>query len=174
MSTVIAKKYANILMNIESADHDEILTSLSAFSLLFTNKKIKERILSPIISNSDKESMLLGSEVSNQHVSNLIKLLIEKDGLELIPLIAEEVRLATAIKKSSFEGIIFSNSEVDSSTVAQITEFIKTKVNADVSFTQVKTEDVGFKIEVADLGLELSFSHQAMKQQLINHILKAI
>ena len=170
MSKSVARKYARAVMQVADNNVEEVLTSLNAYKLLFDVKILKEKILSPIISNSDKELMLLGKETSNQAISNLVKMLIENDGLSLLPDIAEEARIANAIVKKKFDGIIYSNETFSNETTASINK----QVDAEITFKYVASDVAGFKIEVPDLGLELSFAQDTMKKQLINHILKAI
>jgi|SaaInl8_150m_RNA_FD_contig_101_58513_length_6104_multi_15_in_0_out_0_6 F0F1-type ATP synthase delta subunit len=174
MSKSVARKYARAVMQVADNNVEEVLTSLNAYKLLFDVKILKEKILSPIISNSDKELMLLGKETSNQAISNLVKMLIENDGLSLLPDIAEEARIANAIVKKKFDGIIYSNETFSNETISEITASINKQVDAEITFKYVASDVAGFKIEVPDLGLELSFAQDTMKKQLINHILKAI
>ena len=56
----------------------------------------------------------------------------------------------------------------------QLTGNISKKVDAKIDFKQLKSDEDGFRVEVPDLGIEVSFSQARLKSQLIQHILRGI
>ena len=53
-------------------------------------------------------------------------------------------------------------------------ENLSSKFNAKIKLENVVSEYPGIKIELDDLGVEVSFSIERLKTQMIEHILKAI
>jgi len=174
MSRSAAKKYAKVLtQNANKEMVKETKEYLLALSALFRDAKFKDSVLSPLVSAEEKSALLIG-ESSNQILNNLIKLLVEKNRLGLIPYIYEELRLAEAVESNNFEGYIYSSTELDSATVSELTENISKKVDSKIDFKQIKSDEEGFRVEVPDLGIEASFSQERLKSQLIQHILRGI
>lgn len=175
MSRAAAKKYAKVLIQNTSKDEIvEIKDFLSSIVSLFKDSKFKHTILSPLVTMDEKYEMLLGKQAPKNTLANLIRLLIEKDRIELIPHIYEELRLAQAVESNSFNGFVYSSQELDPKTIDELKNSISKKVNARVDFKQIKSNNIGFKAEVPDLGLEISFSQARLKSQLIQHILRGI
>ena len=175
MSRSAAKKYAKVLtQNSNKEQVSQAKEYLLALTTLFKSAKFKNTVLSPLVSMEDKSELLLGKDNKNQVLSNLIKLLIEKDRIALIPAIYEELRFADAVASNRFEGFVYSANDIDAETMEQLKKNIAKKVDSTIEFKQVKTENEGFKVEVPDLGIEVSFSQGRLKSQLIQHILRGI
>ena len=175
MSRSAAKKYAKVLVaNGDKAKVAETKEYLLALKALFKNPKFKDTVLSPLVSMDDKVSLLVGKENKNVVLTNLIKLLIEKNRLELIPSIYEELRYADAVAANSYEGYVYSSVAVDDATMAELKTNIAKKFDSTIDFKQVKSDEEGFRVEVPDLGIEVSFAQDRLKSQLIQHILRGI
>ena len=173
MSRARAKKYANAVLNVNSLTAEEVLGYLGSLNKLSKEAKFKDVVLSPLVKADDKEEILL-SGVENVALKNFVKLLIEKNALDLISDIYEEVRLSIAKKDATYSGILYAKGEVDNSILEDIAKKISEQFNAKVEFEFRQSSEDGFRIEVADLGIEASFSSQRLKKQLIEHILRGI
>jgi F-type H+-transporting ATPase subunit delta len=175
MSRSAAKKYAKVLTQQSNKEQvNEAKEYLLAITTLFKNPKFKDTVLSPLISVEEKSALLLGQDNANQLLTNLVKLLLEKDRIALIPYIYEELRYADAVASNRFEGFVYAAQDVDAATMDELKNNISKRVDSTIDFKQVKCDEEGFRVEVPDLGIEVSFSQERLKSQLIQHILRGI
>ena len=177
MAALVAKRYVKALLDGENAESmATLLAVFEALSSQFENEKFVDFISSPSIAASAKEEILLASVASlkSDKINNFLKLLAEKNRLELIPVIAEQLSKEMSAVNNAYNGNIFSDSDIDATTVASISAGLSKKVDANISLTFVKTDFDGIKVEVEDLGIEVNFSKERINSTLIDHILKAI
>ena len=177
MEELIAKRYVKALKSI--MDQDALSNSADIFSALstqFGNTKFVEIMDNPDVEKSVKEAILLSSIVSakSSEINNLIKLLVEKKRIDIIPAIANELRLEIARMTKSYQGKVFSDSDIDASALEGLSTGLGKKVDAMVVLEFIKSDFDGIKVEVEDLGIEINFSKNRLNTQLIEHILKAI
>ena len=177
MAALVAKRYVTALLDGENAENMPVYSAV--FSVLaseFENEKFVDFISSPSIAASAKEEILLAgvAKVGNEKINNFLKLLAEKNRLELIPVIADQLLKEISVVNNAFTGKIFSDTDMDSKTVDSLSTGLSKKVDANISLEFVKTNFDGIKVEVEDLGIELNFSKERINSSLIDHILKAI
>ena len=176
MSTAIAKKYVNAL--IESCNEKELSSihaALTSVSEAFKIAKFNNIVLSPDVSQKDKESLVLSLIDSEEaKFSNFIKLIVLNDRLGLIPSIAKELNYQISLKKNVFEGEVLSNFKMTPVQIATLEENFGKKFNAKVKLHPSQNSYPGIKIALDDLGVEVSFSLDRLKAQMSEHILKAI
>ena len=176
MKGIIAKKYVNALM--KSCNDSELSLAESAIneiSSAFTSSKFTNIILSPDLSNEKKEEFVLSLlEKSNGKIVNFIKLLTENDRLTLIPTIAEELKYQISLKNNSYEGEVVSNFEISKEQITKLEENFSKKFSANIKLKAQVSDYPGVKIQLDDLGVEVSFSLDRLKSQMVEHILKAI
>lgn len=176
MSGAIAKKYVNALMsscnNQELAD---VSSSLEQLQDAFKIEKFNHIILSPDVAAQAKEDLVLSlAQNGSAKFQNFIKLLNTNDRLSLIPLIVKELKYQSALKNNTFEGTIFANFAVSKAQIAKLEENFSKKFNATIKLNAHKETYPGIKVELDDLGIEVSFSLERLKAQMVEHILKAI
>ena len=177
MAALVAKRYVSALLDGENAEGmATLLAVFNALSTQFENEKFVDIISSPSIAASAKEEILLAAVASlkSDKINNFIKLLAEKNRLELIPTIASQLSKEMAIANNAYTGNVFSDVEMDASAVKSLSEGLSKKVDANISLDFVKTDFDGIKVEVEDLGIEINFSKERINSSLIDHILKAI
>jgi F-type H+-transporting ATPase subunit delta len=176
MKGIIAKKYVNALM--KSCSEEELNSASKAIAHLssaFGSAKFNNIILSPDVSSEKKEEFVLSLlEGVDQKASNFIKLLAKNDRLSLIPSINKELGFQTSLKNNSFVGEIISNFEISKDQITKLEENFGKKFNAKIKLNSVVSDYPGIKIELDDLGVEVSFSLDRLKTQMVEHILKAI
>ncbi|MEJ2467949.1 MAG: F0F1 ATP synthase subunit delta [Campylobacterales bacterium] len=177
MEAVIAKRYVKALasvMDAESLANTKVL--FDALTDAYNEKAFADVINDPQIESSEKERLLLSvvEGAKSEAVNNLIKLLVEKRRLAVIPAIAEALRLTLADANKTYEGKVYSNAPVDASTLEALSSDLGKKMNATIALAFVEADYDGIKVEVEDLGVEVSLSKSRMNAQLIEHILKAI
>lgn len=173
----IAKRYTQAL--IEGASTKDLLAFKSVFASLaqaLADEKVKSIFFSPYMSDSERESILLEAVKSakSDKVNNIVKLLVEKRRVDIVENISETLTRLVAEQEKSFDGKIFSSSKVSSDAVKSFETNIGKKVDAKVNFDVVKNNYSGLKVEVEDMGIEVSFSKSNVRNQMIQHILKSI
>jgi F-type H+-transporting ATPase subunit delta len=177
MEALIAKRYVKALLEGESVENMEAMASIfDTLAAEFSNEKFVDFISAPMIEASVKEGILLAAveKAGSEKINNLIKLLAEKNRLELIPDVAEALSKEMAAVNNAYIGKVLSDSDMDAASVEALSTGLSKKVDANISLEFVKTDFDGIKVEVEDLGIELNFSKERINSALIGHILKAI
>ncbi len=176
MSTAIAKKYVNAL--IESCDDAtlaNLYSSLVSLKDAFKIAKFNNIILSPDVSQADKETLVISLvDTKEAKLINFIKLLALNDRLALLPVIVKELGYQISLRNNSFEGEVLSNFDISAAQIAMLEANFSKKFNAQVKLNPSKNDYPGIKIALDDLGVEVSFSLERLKAQMSEHILKAI
>lgn len=176
MKGIIAKKYVNALMkSCDDSEINSIEKSINEISSAFTSTKFNNIILSPDLSNEKKEEFVLSLlEKSEGKTVNFIKLLAANDRLTLIPTIAKELKYQISLKSNSYEGEVISNFEISKEQITKLEENFSKKFSANIKLKTEVSDYPGIKIQLDDLGVEVSFSLDRLKSQMVEHILKAI
>lgn len=172
----IAKKYVKALF--ESADEPTVkkyYEDLQVLNSAYSMEKMKNILLSPTISKNEKFDFVVSLiEESDEKFKNFIKILVVNDRMNLIPAICDELRYELSIKENKFVGQIISNSQIDKKSINSIEEKLSSKFDSTIVLESIKSDYPGIKIEIEDLGVEISFSIDRLKAQMTEHILKAI
>jgi len=176
MEELIAKRYVKALLEVisteQKASFSEVLNSISS---LFSDKNIAEKINSPLISADEKVAFILEAiPEDNVSMVNFIKILGENDRLDLIPTIAKILNQELQKEKNEYEGIVTSSNELGETELAQLENSLKTYTGSTIKLTQQKSDLDGIKVTVDDLGIEVNFSKQRVKEQLIDFITKSL
>jgi F-type H+-transporting ATPase subunit delta len=176
MKGIIARKYINALMkSCNDSEISSIEKSVNEISSAFSSTKFNNIILSPDLSNEKKEEFVLSLlSKSEGKTINFIKLLATNDRLSLIPTIAQELKYQISLKSNSYEGEVISNFEISKDQITKLEENFSKKFSADIKLNCVVSDYPGVKIQLDDLGVEVSFSLDRLKTQMVEHILKAI
>jgi F-type H+-transporting ATPase subunit delta len=176
MEELIAKRYVKALLEVipenQREDYSYILNSLSA---LFDNRTFKDIIESPIVSSKQKADLLLEPLKSrNIPLINLIKVLAENGRLSLIPYIAKSLNQEVQKERNEYEGIVSSGDELSLDDIAKLEKSLATYTGSTIKLTQQKSNLDGIKVTVDDLGIEVNFSKERVKEQLIDFITKSL
>ena len=177
MEELIAKRYIKAMTS--GSDTASIQNMTDVFSVLaqsFQNDKFVQIMDNPNVGTSDKSEILLESVKSadSSLVNNLIKLLVENKRINIIPAIAQELRKDLAASTKTYEGVVYSDSEIDANTMQELGNGLSKKFDATISLVFVKNDFNGIKVDVEDLGVEINFSKTRINSQMIEHIVKAI
>ena len=177
MEELIAKRYIKALR--DGSDTASMENTLSVFSVLaesFQDKKFVQILENPSVSLKDKSEILLDAVKSakSDKINNLIKLLVEKRRIEIIPAIAEELRKDVAASTKTYEGTIYSDSDIDAKVIQELSDGLGKKFDSKMSLSFIKNNFDGIKVDVEDLGVEINFSKERINSQIIEHIIKAI
>jgi F-type H+-transporting ATPase subunit delta len=176
MVTVIAKKYVRALLEGKSLENVEgYYKDLYILNDAYSLDKMKNIILSPDISKSDKFEFIISLlDNCNNRIRNFINILVQNDRIYLLPAICDEIRYQISVRKNKFIGNIITKEAIDSDSKRNIEEKISKKFNSSISLNNIVSNYPGIKIEIKDLGVEISFSINRLKAQMAEHILKAI
>ena len=177
MENLIAKKYAQALLEIEGISLEDVAAELTTLAeLIENNSDVKEFLNSPLVKSDNKYEALVSpiEDKLDNKVVNLLKLMSQKDRLDIIPELAEILAKEIKVKANSFVGVVESSEELDSALVEKLEKKLSSYSNSEVKLETKESDLDGIKVEVSDLGLELNFSKQSVKNALIEHIQKAL
>lgn len=175
MEELIAKRYAKALADA-SENVTESTEVLNVLSEALSTQEARTAILSPIVSQDKKTEMVLASlgEGADEKMRNFIKILGENGRLDLIPSIAKVLNAQLQKESNAYEGILKTSNLLDESAIEELEKSLNTYTGATIKLTQEKTENEGLLISVEDLGIEVNFSKQRVKEQLIDFIKKSL
>jgi F-type H+-transporting ATPase subunit delta len=177
MNELIAKKYVQALeksLDLESLGNTAEV--LSALAKAIEDPSVASVLNAPQVSK-EKRTEILTSAIkgaNSKEIENLIKLLVENSRVNLIPDIANVLNKHIADIKKSYRGTVYSDSEIDSNILAQLQSGLGKKFDSTITLSYKKDDFDGIKVDVEDLGIEISFSKTRINKQIVEHILKAI
>jgi F-type H+-transporting ATPase subunit delta len=177
MEELIAKKYIKALKsNSDIASMEDATTIFTALAESFKNEKFVAVVMNPNVNSKDKADILLDSvkSANSDKVNNLIKLLVENKRIEVIPAIAQELHKDMAHQTKTYTGVVSSDSEIQDSVLKELSSGLSKRFDSTISLQFVKNSFDGIKVEVEGLGVEINFSKERIKHQIIQHIIKAI
>lgn len=176
MIDLVAKRYVKAIM----ADRDNdsltsIFNELSSISSAYSDEKFALIISSTDVSVENKVELIL-SFVDNcsETTKNLIKLLADKKRLEIIPGIVYTLKQELAVINNTYEGIVYTNKELSASDLENLNSQFAKKFEVNLKLTQKICDYNGIKVDIDGLGVEVGFSKERLKSQMIEHILKAV
>ena len=177
MNNLVAKRYVKALIeNRDSQAINNISSSLNTISSAFNDEKFISIISSPEVANCTKVDFIISlvDVANNETLKNFIKLLAEKRRLSLLPFVANELSVQIAKMNNNYVGVVYTNLELSSDYVSSIEEQFSKKFDVKLSLSQKVCDYDGIKVDIDGLGVEISFSKERLKTQLIDHILKAV
>jgi F-type H+-transporting ATPase subunit delta len=176
MVDLIAKRYVKALIDGKELQQASSMSEeLSQISSAYANEKVNLIVTSSEVDNKRKVDFIL-SLVDNvsDTTKNLIKLLGDNKRLDIIPIISSELKKQISVLNNSYKGVIYTNKSLETSYVDSITEKFSKKFNIELQLEQNICDYDGIKVDIDGLGVEISFSKERLKTQMIDHILKAV
>jgi F-type H+-transporting ATPase subunit delta len=176
MVDLIAKRYVKALLDGKKPKQaSAIAEELSQISSAYANEKVTFIVSSTEVDNKRKVEFILSLvDKLSDTTKNLIKLLGDNKRLDIIPIISSELKKQISVLNNSYTGVIYTNNKLENSYVESITEKFSKKFNIDLQLEQNICDYDGIKVDIDGLGVEISFSKQRLKTQMIDHILKAV
>lgn len=176
MTDLVAKRYVKALLkDSDSSKISSISSEISTIASAYSSEKFVSIISSSEVSIKDKENLILSFvENCSQTIVNLIKLLSANKRLEIIPAIAAELKAELSRVNNSYEGVVYTNKELSGEYVSSIEEKFSQKLGVKLKLTQDVCDYNGIKVDIDSLGVEIGFSKDRLKSQMIDHILKAV
>lgn len=176
MNDLVAKRYVKALVDGRDI---KVLTSLgknlNEISTAFTDEKFNAIVSSPEVSDSQKVELVKSLvKKADESLTNLVKLLGEKRRLNLLPSIAKELDIQIAKINNKYVGVIYTNEKLSGDYVSSIEAQFSKKFDVNLSLSQNVGDYDGIKVDIDGLGVEISFSKDRLKSQMIDHILKAV
>jgi F-type H+-transporting ATPase subunit delta len=176
MSNLVAKRYVKaLLIDQDINDVKVIYNNIKVIASAFNDDKFLSIITSSEVS-SDKKVKLMNSfnEDNNKSIDNLLLLLADNKRLNIIPSIADELKKQIAVLTNSYEGVVYTNVKLNETDLSSIQEKFAKKFNITLALTQNICNYDGIKVDIDGLGVEIGFSKDRLKSQMIEHILKAV
>ncbi len=177
MEELIANRYVNALVDITSVEQRlEFSGVLSTIAKLFDDAKVAESLTSPLISAEQKTSFVLDGlgKDCDVKLQNFIKIIGENGRLDLLPVVARKLQQAIQKENNEYQGVILSSNTLDDSEITNLETSLQKYTGSTIKLTQEKSELDGIKVSVEDLGIEVNFSKQRVKEQLIDFITKSL
>ena len=175
MEELIAKRYASALSSV-AKDLPAILDVLNVLTEVTSTSEVKSALTSPIIASEKKTEMILSTlgDGADGSLVNFIKILGENNRLDLIPAIAKVLNADQQRVANEYEGVLKSASPLDAKALEDLEKTLKKYTGSTIKLTQEKTDLEGLRVSVDDLGIEVNFSKQRVKEQLIDFIKKSL
>ena len=175
MEELIAKRYASALLSV-SKDISSIAEVLNAVTVAIEAKEVKTALTSPLVTAEMKTDMIIAalSEDVDKTLVNFIKILGENKRLDLIPAIAKVLNADLQKESNKYEGVLKSSKKLGKEELSELEKTLKKYTGSTIKLTQEKTDLDGLRVSVDDLGIEVNFSKQRVKEQLIDFIKKSL
>lgn len=107
-------------------------------------------------------------------LQNFIKIIGENGRLDLLPAVARKLEQAIQKESNEYQGVILSSNSLDDAEISNLETSLQKYTGSTIKLTQEKSELDGIKVSVEDLGIEVNFSKQRVKEQLIDFITKSL
>jgi F-type H+-transporting ATPase subunit delta len=173
MSSLVAKRYVKALMSRD--DKDNVYNELLSISTAYSDNKFLSIIESSDVKSSDKVELIISFvKKCTATTTNLIKLLDENKRLNIIPDIVKQMQIALAEINNTYTGIVYTNDKLSNDIMSKIQDSFAKKFNVSLTLSQEVCDYNGIKVDIEGLGVEIAFSKDRLKSQMINHILKAV
>ncbi len=174
MEELIAKRYVKALSSVSKniSANAEVLNLLTE---AIQTEEIKSTLTSPMLSDVKKTEMILSAVSADDKILvNFIKVLGENKRLDLIPAIAKVLNADLQKESNQYEGVLKSSKKLGKKELSELEKSLKTYTGSTIKLTQEKTDLDGLRVSVDDLGIEVNFSKQRVKEQLIDFIKKSL
>ena len=175
MEELIAKRYAKALSSV-SKDVKGISAILNVLTEAINVEEVKIALTSPLISDEKKTEMILSTlgKDADTTLVNFIKILGENKRLDLIPAIAKVLNAELQKESNEYEGVLKSSKKLSKDELSKLEASLQKYTGSTIKLTQEKTDLDGLRVSVDDLGIEVNFSKQRVKEQLIDFIKKSL
>ncbi|WP_104721178.1 F0F1 ATP synthase subunit delta [Helicobacter mesocricetorum] len=177
MKELIAKRYVKAFYKV--ATQEELNEAINIFAKLanaYDIIKFQEIIKSPYIVTEKKVDFIIQDVLENKisvKIINFIKILAEHNRLDLFPELYKETSSYVASLKKEYIAFLMVNEDYGESRVRDFESKFSKKLGVNLLLEQKIVQEVGIKLVVEDLGIEISFSQDKFINDLKNHILRA-
>lgn len=174
MEELIAKRYVQALSSV-SENIKGIAEVLNVLTEAISSKEVMSTLTSPLVSSEKKTEMILSAiSDDDRTLVNFIKILGENNRLDLIPAIAKVLNADLQKASNKYKGVLKSKKKLDKEELSKLEETLERYTGSRIKLKQEKTDLDGLRVSVDDLGIEVNFSKQRVKEQLIDFIKKSL
>jgi F-type H+-transporting ATPase subunit delta len=176
MINLVAKRYVKALMSQRDVDSlSSIYNELNTISTAYSDEKFLIIISSTEVSIKDKVQLIISFvENCSETTKNLIQLLGDKKRIDIIPDIVNTLKNELAALNNTYTGVVSTNVELSGADIENMNSQFAKKFNVNLELTQNVCDYNGIKVDIEGLGVEIGFSKERLKSQMIEHILKAV
>jgi F-type H+-transporting ATPase subunit delta len=176
MINLVAKRYVKALMSQRDVNSlSSIYNELNTISTAYHDEKFLIIISSTEVSVKDKVQLIISFvENCSETTKNLIQLLGDKKRIDLIPDIVSTLKNELSALNNTYTGVVSTNIELSSADMENMNSQFAKKFNVNLELTQNICDYNGIKVDIEGLGVEIGFSKERLKSQMIEHILKAV
>ncbi|HIP54388.1 MAG TPA: F0F1 ATP synthase subunit delta [Sulfurimonas autotrophica] len=175
MEELIAKRYAKALSSA-SKNIVDIAEVLNVLTEAINTPEVKSALNSPIVASEKKTEMILSAlgKGADATLVNFIKILGENKRLDLIPAIAKVLNTDLQKVSNEYDGVLLSKETLDAAALTKLEKTLEKYTGSTIKLTQEKSDLDGLRVSVDDLGIEVNFSKERVKEQLIDFIKKSL
>ncbi len=174
MEELIARRYVNAL-SLVSKNIQDVAEVLNVLTEAISSEEVMSTLTSPIIPSEQKTEMILSAISDDDNtLVNFIKILGENKRLDLIPTISKVLNAELQKESNQYEGLVMSNEKLDKEDLSKLEKTLKKYTGSKIKLKQKKTDLDGVRVSIDDLGIEVNFSKQRVKEQLIDFIKKSL
>jgi len=175
MEELIAKRYVKALSSV-SKDIKGVANVLNVLTEVTATEEVKTALTSPIVPAEKKTEMILSALANDIDATlvNFIKILGENKRLDLIPAIAKVLNAELQKESNKYEGVLKSSKKLGKEELSQLEKTLEKYTGSSIKLKQEKTDLDGLRVSVDDLGIEVNFSKERVKEQLIDFIKKSL
>jgi F-type H+-transporting ATPase subunit delta len=174
MEELIAKRYAKALSSV-SKDIPGTVEVLNLLTQAIQTEEVKSALTSPLVSVAKKTELILSAVSDDDNILvNFIKVLGENKRLDLIPAIAKVLNADLQKELNQYEAVLKSSQELGEAELRKLEETLEIYTGSKIKLKQEQTDLDGLRVSVDDLGIEVNFSKQRVKEQLIDFINKSL
>jgi F-type H+-transporting ATPase subunit delta len=178
MTNVVARKYVKALILTYTSDEVSVVhTSLVKIASALNIQKLRFIMVSNDVSHAQKASLLVEiAENNDSKFANFIRLVVDKQKIDFVPSMAEELRKHIASKKGSVSGVVTANFNITTELKNSLEASLSRKLNKQVVLAvdaHPAHEFNGIKIDLDDIGVEVEIEKTKLKNEIIEHILKS-
>jgi len=175
MEELIAKRYARALSSVSSSIAG-IAEVLNVLSVAIDTPEVKAILRSPMVNHDKKTEMILATlpKGVDAKLTNFIKILGENRRLDLIPAITKVINSDLQRISNTYEGVLKTKKTLDKKTLNNLEKTLEKYTGSVITLKQEKSELDDLRVSVDDLGIEVNFSKQRVKEQLIDFIKKSL
>jgi len=175
MEELIAKRYATALSSV-SKDIKGVSAVLNVLTEAVSSEEVRTALTSPIVPAEKKTEMILSALGNDADATlvNFIKILGENKRLDLIPAIAKVLNADLQKESNKYEGVLKSSKKLEKEELNKLEKTLEKYTGSTIKLKQEKTDLDGLRVSVDDLGIEVNFSKQRVKEQLIDFIKKSL
>ena len=178
MKELIAKRYAKALMESisKSSELKKAISSLREINETLSGEKAREAVASPLLSGRKKFDLFIAplEKKIDKKTFCLLEIMSEKNRLNLLPELVDILQFEEKKASRQFEGIVVAEKALNKDDLKRLEGVLNRYSGAEIKLKQTKEPSDGLRVEVADLGLELSFSKARVKAGLLDFIQRAL